>query len=135
MYIITSSNKKKNIIFTVSIDMFASDIVFLFGDIETSIEALTKFGIDKVSSTQISKDPIIESWGYTIRFSNEKILIALPSKPIIPEEFGTLSHEIFHACSLILDRAGIELCSGSNEVYAYSIGYVTSEVFKKLKIR
>jgi hypothetical protein len=46
-----------------------------------------------------------------------------------------ISHEVFHVVSFILDRAGMKLVlEVSDEAYAYLIGYITSEIYKKLKL-
>lgn len=50
----------------------------------------------------------------------------------INKDHGILAHEIFHACEFILRKCGFELNSNSHEAYAYLIGYVTQEVYKKL---
>ncbi len=48
--------------------------------------------------------------------------------------FSTLVHEIFHAIEFVLRKCGFELNSSSHEAYAYLIGYLTKQVFSKLKV-
>jgi hypothetical protein len=51
-----------------------------------------------------------------------------------PEDYGTLQHELFHAVTFILERIGMEFdLNKSDEAYAYLIGYITQEVYKRLK--
>lgn len=46
---------------------------------------------------------------------------------------GTISHEVFHAASELLDDCGLELNSGSNESYAYLIGWMTNKVYNLIQ--
>lgn len=62
--------------------------------------------------------------GYTI--------IRFKKKPTTCEEFGTVSHEIFHAVDFIFQRIGVSLCLQSGESYAYLIGYITEQFYSKL---
>jgi hypothetical protein len=52
---------------------------------------------------------------------------------------GAIAHEIFHAVSFIMSRAGIRLCSltddricSTEEAYAYMIEYVTDKFYEKI---
>lgn len=61
-------------------------------------------------------------------------VIRLKWFPTAPDLHGTLAHEIFHAATFLLDKAGAKLKVGvSDEAYAYLIGYLTTEIYKKLK--
>lgn len=49
------------------------------------------------------------------------------------QTYATAAHEIFHATSFILNRVGMKMELGvSCEAYAYLIGYLTKEIFKRL---
>lgn len=60
-------------------------------------------------------------------------IVRLPKRPVTPVEFGTLSHEIFHAVDYIFRRIGMKLGADSDEAYAYLIGYVTEQFWKEIK--
>lgn len=48
---------------------------------------------------------------------------------------SVIAHEIFHATTFILERVGMKLELGvSCEAYAYLLGFLTKEIYKKLKI-
>ncbi|TXI89739.1 MAG: hypothetical protein E6Q36_02890 [Chryseobacterium sp.] len=47
-------------------------------------------------------------------------------------DYGTLSHEIFHAVDLNLRAKGITLSDDSDEVYAYHMGYFTREFLNQI---
>ncbi len=53
--------------------------------------------------------------------------------PDTPVEFGYLQHEIFHYVTFLLDRLGITFClETSDEAFAYLVGYITTEIYKKI---
>lgn len=60
-------------------------------------------------------------------------LIRLWNYPTTCEEYGSLQHEIFHAVTFIFDRIGLKFSLlKSDEAYSYLIGYLTTEIYKKL---
>ena len=66
-------------------------------------------------------------------FKSGQSLIRIKGKPKTPEEFGTLQHEIFHIAASLLWRIGMKLkVKSSDEAYAYLIGYLTTEIYKKI---
>lgn len=64
---------------------------------------------------------------------NNMGVVRLYRLPIDAEDYGTLSHEIFHAAEYILREIGMPLSLDSNEAYAYLIGYLTKEIFAHIK--
>lgn len=68
----------------------------------------------------------------TVLYESKHILIRMPEYPVDPYDIGMLQHEIFHAVSFALRRIGMLLSIESDESYAYLIGYLTTEIFKKL---
>lgn len=46
---------------------------------------------------------------------------------------STITHEIYHAVVDVTVPLGIEPSSNTEEVYAYSIGYVTEQILKFIK--
>jgi hypothetical protein len=71
--------------------------------------------------------------GRCIIFGGNQTLIRIYRPVKTSEDYGSLQHEIFHATEFILDRVGMSLCKKSDEAYAYLIGYLTTEIYKKLK--
>lgn len=57
----------------------------------------------------------------------------LESAKLNPENISTVQHELFHVLRVIMDEAGIPLNEYTNEAYAYELGYLTKEFYKKLK--
>lgn len=50
-----------------------------------------------------------------------------------PSDHGVLAHEIFHITTFILAQCGLKLNDKSYEAYAYLQGYITQEIYKRLK--
>lgn len=46
-------------------------------------------------------------------------------------EMSTVSHEIFHAVTFIMNRIGMPLDEKNDEAWAYLIGYVTQEFYNR----
>lgn len=55
-------------------------------------------------------------------------VIALPKRPVTPEEIGTLAHEATHAISDIFDKLSEDY---KDECYAISVGAVVRETLRK----
>lgn len=47
-------------------------------------------------------------------------------------DYGTLSHELFHAVDMNLRSKGITLSDDSDETYAYHMGYFTREFLNQI---
>ena len=66
-------------------------------------------------------------------FSTGGSFIRIRKLPETAGEFGTLSHEVFHVVATLLEHIGMELkVLVSDEAYAYLIGYLTEQIYKKL---
>ena len=73
--------------------------------------------------------------GRCVMFQGNQSLIRIKNLPKKPEHFGQLSHEIFHCVSMIMWKIGMELViEKSDEAYAYLVRYLTTEIYKKLKV-
>ena len=48
-------------------------------------------------------------------------------------KINTICHESFHITTGVLEAAGMELNSGSEEAYTYLIGWVAEKIDKKLR--
>ncbi len=68
--------------------------------------------------------------GMTVIFDGGQLVLRLNFYPKSPEQIGMLAHEIFHVVEFMLRRVNIKLCKKSDEVFAYLIGYYTTEINK-----
>jgi hypothetical protein len=70
----------------------------------------------------------------TLILRRGQIIIRLPYVPKSPDDLGILAHEIFHATEFIMKKIGVNLTLKTDEIYAYTIQYLTKEVCKELPI-
>lgn len=117
--------------FIVDLVVYPFDIMFSFGETDAQIiKRLNKLGIDhNANDWQFESD---STRGRTCVFSSGQTLIRMPQIPKICTEYGTLSHEIFHAVEFLFRRINIKHCLGTSESFAYLIGYITTKVYEKL---
>lgn len=110
------------------LDMLYHDILIVFGDKEQTRETLLKY-FDKEEVDDIIKDATFDVKGwtkYTSKFNS--YLVWLPNNPKTAEEVGFLVHELFHATYAVMCNVGISLSEDSEEVFAYTIGFLTEKV-------
>lgn len=72
--------------------------------------------------------------GLTLRLENRAFVLWLKKFPKTPEEFGYLSHEIFHVADMILFHAGMTLSPDSDEAWAYLIDWYTKKIYTEFKL-
>jgi hypothetical protein len=70
--------------------------------------------------------------GRYVMFPNNASLIRLKHYPTSPEVKGYLAHEIFHCVEFLFEKIRVEHNINSSETWAYLIGYLTTEIYKKL---
>ena len=97
------------------IDVFDTDITYLEGELSDDLR------------------PIIEGKD---SYKNKGITIKLKERYIIwvenPDDISSMVHESFHVVCKVLDERGIHLNSSTEEIYAYTLGYVINQI-KRLK--
>lgn len=69
--------------------------------------------------------------GRCVMLDGHLTVIILKNLPNNSSNFGTVSHEVFHATAFIMHTIGVELqVLKSDEAYAYLIGYITKKVYE-----
>lgn len=67
-------------------------------------------------------------------YQNKGVIIKLNQKNIIwvedPDDVSTIAHESFHVICRILGERGIPLNESTEEVYAYTLGYVMNQILR-----
>ncbi len=117
--------------FIVPLVIFPFDIMFFIQGNQKQFDTLMdKYGI-KDHRVEIP----IKSKGRTIMFPSNHTLIILPQVPETTFHLAALQHEIFHATQFILEKMGIPLNEQTDEVYAYTIQYITNQVYRKFNIK
>jgi hypothetical protein len=67
----------------------------------------------------------LDADGRTVQLKHGACIIRLrKEKTRIGIDIATLAHEIFHAVYFVLDRKGVRLVEGSDEAFAYYIGFI-----------
>ena len=121
--------KQKSLNFIIPLVVYPFDVMVSFGQSDLEItKSLKKRGWRWDDLLKLKGD------GKFIIFHDiNAAVIRMKYFPNYPEGQATMSHEIFHAITYILDKVGMKLKIGkSDEAYSYLIGYLTKEIYKKL---
>ncbi len=123
--------KKQN--FIIPLVVYPFNVMVSFGQtdddlLKTLSNSLTDDEIKDKEFWSVEKN----GHGRTVLFGSGQTLIRMPKVPKTSKEYGSLQHEIFHATEFILSHIGMSLCKKSDEAYAYLIGYLTTEIYKKI---
>lgn len=112
--------------------MICRDVLFHFGDATSLRKALRNYHTQETIDEIIANPPEITTYsGRTIyKQTPYTMIIWLPCIPKISAEYGTLSHEIFHAAVAIMQSIGVSLSEESEETYAYLIGFLSKKAFE-----
>jgi hypothetical protein len=130
---------KKGLNFIIPLHIYPFDIMFSVGQTDKDFTKSLKLALPKSLYKEMKDNTIFHlepgCRGRTaIHLSGGQTIIRLPSKPSTPQEFGTVSHEIFHGVDFIFNKIGIPLSEYSDEAYAYLIGYVTEKFYEEVSI-
>ncbi len=128
-----AKTKVKKLNFIIPLVVYPFDVMVSFGQTNDEVEVLfEKYNLtaEDVSIATITSNTVR---GRTVMFSTNQTLIRIVEYPVTPLDYGNLQHEIFHAVTFIMDRIGMKLVvEESDEAYAYLIGYISTEIYKKL---
>lgn len=132
-----SNKKSKGVNFIIPLHVYPFDVMFSFAQEDEQLaKILDQHGVSEeevAGDVWKYKKPTVQ--GRTIQFSGNQTLLRMRRIPKHPMDKGYLAHEIFHVVTFILDRVGINFdLEKSDEAYAYLTGYITTEVYTKLKI-
>ena len=73
--------------------------------------------------------------GTTMMFEDGVAVVRVLRLTNKSKQHAILAHELFHAVTLVLHRAGVDFqMDVSDEVYAYGIGHITEQVYDKIKM-
>lgn len=120
----------------IPIDLYRRDLMLHFGSISDLQKELTVY----LSPLQVARtieemdaphDPS-DVTGYTMIMDTGEVILWMPDVPHSHRQYATLAHEIFHAATMILQKAGVQLTENSEEAAAYLIGYITEKTLDAL---
>ena len=73
--------------------------------------------------------------GHTVMLSSGYTVIRLERFDGSPNDHAILSHEVFHAVTLLMVEIGITLDDKSDEAFAYAIQSLTKQILEKLAVK
>lgn len=121
--------------FIIKLNVYHFDVMISVDETdETLLKRLIKNG-----NTKEDCDSLLRmretTRGRCIMLPSNQTVIRLVTQPKKYDMMSVISHEVFHATAYILDRIGMKLeVYTSDEAYAYMIGFLTTKIYKKLKI-
>jgi hypothetical protein len=122
-------SRKQSLNVIVPLVIYPFDVMFSFGETDELLKRrLKRFGLDWDPTYEMEETTM----GRTILTPGNTTVLRLKKIPESYMEYGFLAHEIFHAVTFLLERIGMTLTAASDEAYAYLIGYVTKEIYKRL---
>jgi hypothetical protein len=125
--------KKKSLNFIVPLVIYPFDVMVSLGEKdEDVIKRLKKTNVQESEFHLIEMDGK-PGQGRAVIFDCGASIIRLWNYPTYAEDYGSLAHEIFHIVSFVMYKIGQPLeVRVSDESYAYLIGYLTKEIYKKI---
>ena len=121
---------KNSYIITISIDVYNTDVIFIYNignkKIKKKLKEIIKHEYhEKLKTLKLSKNPAVR--GSFI--SNDPIKIIKINKADTLEDFlSVLSHEVLHSVFHIMKNVSIEYTDKSEEAFTYLIGHITKEI-------
>lgn len=123
--------KVKSLNFIIPLVVYPFDVMVSLGESDKDVSKRLTHFVGNFESSDIEHN--YSQRGRTIIYSGNQTLIRMYKLKDTPEWHGQLAHEIFHAVEFIMERIGMKLTFDSDEAYAYLIGHITTEIFKRLK--
>lgn len=118
--------------FIIEIQIYQHDLMVSIGESDATLfKKLSSVGIDETELVHAEYEKA--GMGRYCLFENGQSLLRIKQVPKTPEDYGYLHHEIFHVVSGLMWRIGVKMkIKTSDECYAYLIGYLTEEIYKKI---
>lgn len=114
--------------FIIPLVIYPFDVMVSLGETDEELKSSLK----KVN-TEWDDNMACVGKGRFYMTEQKQSIIRLSVYPKTNEDYGTLAHEIFHAVTHILNVVGMKLAFfKSDEAYAYLMGYLTTEIYKKI---
>ena len=120
---------KKPKLFVVSWVLFPYDVLVCLGSkYEDITRYIGKLGY-KLDSEELEAIKM-KGNGRTVILRGGQTILWIRDYPKVGSSI--IAHEVFHAVSFMLDRAGVKLSFDSDELYAYATAYLTKEINEKI---
>ena len=119
--------------FVIPLVIYPFDVVISINQTDDQLWEVIKFTHDKFEDCEELWNMHPTTTGRSVMTQSNLTVIRLKPLGDKVEEAAVIAHEVFHAVTFIMELIGIELkVMISDEAYAYLIGYITKEIYKKL---
>jgi len=119
-------------VFKIKVAPYGRKVLCLIGgDTDKVKKVLSK--AKGVKKREWDKIDLKDCVGYTFMFDKGLTLIWLKKAPDKFYFKGILAHEIVHAIDFIMSYVGVTRDNDANESFAYLTGWLTEQIYKKLK--
>lgn len=128
-------SKLQNTFFLIPIEIYGFDIMVSIDEPDDKLRnRLIKYGSTYEDCEELMN--LSETVrGRCVMLPSNQTVIRLKVLLSKYEMMGVIAHEVFHATTFLLHKIGIKFdLNVSDEVYAYLLGYITTEIYKKIKI-
>lgn len=105
-----------------------------FGNVESLRKTLCRYVDDDIAKEATACINVSNKGETVINQEQSIFFIWMPSKPKTAEDIGFLAHEVFHAVAEIMRTIGVTFSEDSEEIYAYTIGYVMHQILETFGI-
>lgn len=133
--------RKKHNSKVIKLHLFPFGILVSIGESDKAFQAaIQEYCSPEVLKEFTPEDGILSfsptCQGRTAHLKPSNVTIIRLAHPIsTPRSKGVLAHEIFHAVDMILRTMGFTLSRDSDEAYAYTIQYLTEQIYTQFKIK
>lgn len=126
----------KRINFIIPLIIYPFDVMISFNENydQFANAVVKKWGSEILDD--FNKCPKANSVGLTYVFTSEKCLCCILKINGLKKDangIGTIAHEVFHAADFVLEKCGLQLNRNSYEAFAYFVGYLMQEIYKKIQ--
>ncbi len=133
----TPPKKAPTINFIIPLVVYPFDVMISVGQSDVQLgHSMDKYGLGEVlkdCDIELVRYTSDQNEGRAVIFPTNQSLLRIRKLPETAHEYATLAHEIFHIVTFILDRIGMKfVLLESDEAYAYLVGYLTEEIYKRI---
>jgi hypothetical protein len=124
--------KPRTQIFLIDHGTFPFDVLVCIGVPLPRIKSWCR-GRGSVLSAEVIEWLLKPGPGVTVVLDSGRTIVSLQPQTDPAAFHGYVAHELLHCVDFLFRRIGIEHSSESHEAFAYQIGYLTEQFYRRLK--
>lgn len=101
-----------------------------FGSVESLQKTLCRYVDDSIAEETTACINVNNKGETVINQEQGIFFIWMLSKPKTAEDIGFLAHKIFHAVAEMMRTIGVRFSEDSEEIYAYTVGYLMHQILE-----